>query len=579
MIDPISALTPRFAKALEAAFGPDLAGTSAAIRRSDRADFQADVAMGLAKKLGKPPREVAQQIVAHLDVGDLCEKVEVAGPGFVNLTLRLDAIAAGVADAARDPRLGVAHAAVTETVVVDYSAPNVAKEMHVGHLRSTIIGDALARVLEFLGHRVIRQNHLGDWGTPFGMLIEHLIDLGDGGEGRSIGDLSAFYKKAREKFDGDPAFAERSRHRVVLLQGGDAKTLGLWSRLVAESKVYFQAVYDRLGVTLTDADVYGESAYNPMLPSVVSDLEKAELVRVSEGAICAFPPGFSGKGGEPVPLIVRKQDGGYGYAATDLAAVRHRTTTLGATRLLYVVGAPQQQHLAMVFAVARLAGWLVPPTRAEHVSFGSILGTDKKMYKTRSGETVRLADLLDEAVERASAAVAAKNPDLDEATRSEVARMVGIAAVKYADLSNDRIKDYVFDWDRMLAFEGNTGPYLLYAHARIRSIFRRAQSEAAGSASATGAPLLRQPEERALALELLSFGAAIHEVSDSLNPHRLCGALFRLATTFTGFYEHCQVLKAEDDECRRSRLLLCDLTARTLRQGLSLLGIEAPERM
>jgi arginyl-tRNA synthetase len=421
------------------------------------------------------------------------------------------------------------------------------------------------------------------------MLLEHLSDRGAGTEGElgagghdggdpqtpASGDLTAFYQEARRRFDGDLAFADRARRRVVLLQGGDEATLALWRRFVAESLRYLGTIYDKLGVTLRESDVAAESLYNPMLAGIVVDLTEKGLARESEGALCVFPPGFAGREGEPLPLIVRKQDGGFGYAATDLVAVRHRTGTLGARRLVYVVGATQAQHLAMVFEVAKMAGWLGPPARAEHVAFGSILGPDKKMFKTRAGETVRLVELLDEAVQRARDVVAEKNADLDASTREEVARAVGIGAVKYADLSSDRVKDYVFDWARMLAFEGNTAPYLQYAHARIRSIFRRAGEPV----PAPEAVALAAPAERALALSLLGFGAVVHEVADTLQPHRLCTYLFGLSTAFSTFYEQCPVLKAATDEERASRLVLCDLTARVLARGLALLGIEAPDRM
>ncbi len=577
MADPVHALSRAFQEAITAVFGAEHAATDPSLRRSSHADYQANAAMALAKRLGRPPREVAAAIVGALQLGGICRKVEIAGPGFVNLTLEDAYLTRELADTAGGGRLGIAPAAQPETVIVDYSGPNAAKEMHVGHLRSTIIGDALARVLEALGHRVIRQNHLGDWGTPFGMLIEHMLDLGEAAASQelSVGDLDAFYRQARAKFDGDPAFAERSRRRVVRLQGGDEQTLGLWRQLVRESTRYFESVYRRLGVTLTEADFAGESFYNPMLVDVLAELGQKGLARESEGALCVFPAGFTGKGGEPLPLIVRKQDGGYGYATTDLAAIRHRLTTVSARRLIYVVGAPQSQHFAMVFATAREAGWLRPPARAEHVAFGSVLGADKKMFKTRSGDTVKLSDLLDEAVERATKVVREKNPELDVEAAGAVARAVGVGAVKYADLSSDRIKDYVFDWDRMLAFEGNTAPYLMYAHARIRSIFRKA-----GVESPRGAGIaLGEPAERALALELLRFGAVLEDVAATLEPHRLCVYLFELAGSFTTFYERCPVLRAETDEVRRSRLALCDLTAEVLAKGLGLLGIEAPERM
>lgn len=577
MADPQKLLHARLTTAIVSAFGAEHADADPLLRRSDRADYQANGAMGLAKKLGRPPRDVAAALVQHLQVDDLCAKVEIAGPGFLNLTLKDEALAAEVSALAADAALGLAAAAKPETVVIDYSSPNVAKEMHVGHIRSTILGDALARVLEALGHTVIRQNHLGDWGTPFGMLIEHLLDRGDAqaSAAAAIGDLDGFYKQARAKFDADPAFAERSRQRVVSLQAGDAETLALWKELVGASRRYFAAIYQRLGVSLTDADVCAESFYNPMLAEVAAELENKGLAVHSQGALCVFPPGFTGREGEPMPILVRKQDGGYGYGTTDLAGVRYRTQTLHATRLIYAVGAPQSQHLQMIFAAAALAGWLVPPARAEHVAFGSILGPDKKIFKTRSGDTVKLGDLLDEAEKRAAAVVEEKSRDLDEATRADVARAVGIGAIKYADLSSDRIKDYIFDWDRMLAFEGNTAPYLQYAHARIRSILRKA-GEAEGAPAAV---ILREKAERALGFELLSFAGAVESVAETLHPHKLCTYLFTLAGAFTTFYEQCPVLKAESDEQRRSRLLLSELTARVLVKGLGLLGIEAPARM
>jgi arginyl-tRNA synthetase len=578
--DPSSWLAARVVAAAVAAFGEEHAGVDPLIRRSDRADYQANLAMGLAKTLGRPPREVANALVERLQHDDVCERVEVSGPGFLNLTLRTEVIARELAGALADERLGVANTPHPERVVVDYSAPNVAKEMHVGHLRSTILGDSIVRVLSFLGHDVIRQNHLGDWGTPFGMLVEHLAELGgnDAASDLSAGALSAFYREARRKFDADEAFAERSRLRVVALQRGDEPTLALWRALVAASSRYFEDVYARLGVTLRPADIRGESSYNADLPGVAEELERQGLTRVSDHALCVFPAGFSGRTGEPLPLVVRKTDGGYGYAATDLAAVRHRTGDLKAARLVYVVGAPQAQHLAMVFAVAASAGWLVPPARAEHVAFGSVLGADGKMFKTRAGDTVRLVDLLTEAVARAEAIVTEKSPGLDEAARREIARAVGLGAVKYADLANDRIKDYVFDWDRMLATEGNTGPYLQYAHARICSVLRRAGG--ATSPETSGISLsLAETAERELALQLLQFGSAVELVARELKPHHLCTYLFALATRFTAFYERCPVLKAESAELRASRVVLCAITARVLGCGLSLLGIEAPPRL
>jgi arginyl-tRNA synthetase len=571
MADPLLTLRPRLSAAIEAAFGAEYAGTDPVLRRSDKGgDYQANVAMALAKRVGGPPRDIAQSIVDRADLSDLVETVEVAGPGFINLTLTSDFLADCVAD---DTAPRAEH---PETVVVDYSSPNVAREMHVGHIRSTVIGDSLVRVLELLGHRIIRHNHLGDWGTQFGMLIEYLVDQDwERKDDHRIGDLNVLYREANERFQGDAEFAPRARARVVALQAGDEATRVIWQDLVEESARHFQAAYDLMGITLTPADNAPESFYNPMLDEVAAELEAKGLARIDDGALCAFPPGFTNRDGDPLPLIVRKSDGGYGYQATDLAAVRYRTMVLGATRLVYPVDARQSQHLAMVFAVSEQAGWLGDGRRAEHVAFGTILGADGKPFKTRSGETPKLIDLLTEAVERAAAVIAEKNPELDAATAAEVARQVGIGAVKYADLANDRIKDYVFDWDRMLSFDGNTAPYLQYAHARIRSIFRRAAEEGVES----GAMLIEEPAERALALQLVSFDEVVQATADHLQPHRLAGYLFELAQAFTTFYEACPVLRAATPDQRASRLALCDVTGATLSRGLDLLGIEAPDRM
>jgi arginyl-tRNA synthetase len=576
-----SAIDPRFVlgqlleAAIREAYGQEAAAMDPMIHRSAHADYQADAAMALAKHLKQRPRDVANAIVDRLTIGDVIAQAAVSGPGFINLTLRSEYLSHALGAMLRDERQGVPRVAVPDRIVVDYSGPNAAKEMHVGHLRSTIIGDAIARVLEFQGHTVLRQNHIGDWGTPFGMLIEHLQDeRGPGGESEAgVRELSAFYRTARAKFDADPAFADRARGRVVLLQGGDVETLALWRRLIDQSVQYFSAVYSKLGVTLRPEHVAGESTYNAELADVVGELERVGLARVSEGAICAFPPGFTGREGDPVPLIVRKHDGGYSYATTDLTALRHRVRALRAQRLIYVIGSPQSQHMAMVFAVGRLAGWVGDDVRLEHVAFGSVLGADKKMLKTRAGQSVSLVALLDEAVDRARQVVGDKMPDLDAAAQARVAEAVGIGAVKYADLANDRIKDYVFDWDRMLAFEGNTAPYLMYAHARIRSILRKA--ETSGDAAAMQ---IVAPQERALALELMQFPSVVSKVAETLQPHRLCGYLHELAMAFTSFYESCPVLKA-DVTSRPSRLALCALTASVLARGLDLLGIAAPERM
>ncbi|MEU7981938.1 arginine--tRNA ligase [Micromonospora sp. NPDC049081] len=562
-------LTPAFTAVADGPVDP-------VVRRSPRADFQSDAALALARRLGRPPREIAQAVLDRAVLDDVCATAEVSGPGFVNLTIDDGALAGMVAALAADDRLGVPVTAAPETVVVDYSGPNVAKEMHVGHLRSTVIGDAAVRLLGWLGHRVVRVNHIGDWGTPFGMLIAHLVDLGEAEAAQelSIGDLDGFYRAARSKFDADPAFRDRARQRVVALQGGDPETRRLWRLLVEQSQRYFLTVYQLLDVTLTEGDFRGESAYDDRLGAVVGDLDRLGLLTDSAGATCAFPPGFTGRDGAPLPLIVRKGDGGYGYPATDLAALRLRTGELGATRLLYVVGLPQRQHFAMVFAVAGQAGWLRPPTRAEHLGFGSVLGPDGRMLRSRTGESVKLVDLLTEAVTRATALARTKNPALDEAHAAEIGRAVGIGAVKYADLVTDRTRDYVLDWERMLALDGNTAPYLQYAYARTRSVSRRAGTAVDPDARV----VLTAPAERALAFELLGFATVVHEVARTMEFHQLAGYLHRLATRFSAFYERCPVLRADGD-LRASRLLLTDLTGRTLRQGLYLLGIRTVERM
>ena len=568
-------------EAIARVFGPEHAAldpAALALRRSQHADFQANVALALGQKVKQPPRKVAEALHADLmahGLDALCEEVAIAGPGYLNLTVRAEALASALVAIGDDEHLGVERAAAPATVVIDYSSPNVAKELHVGNLRSTIIGDALARVLEYVGHTVVRQNHLGDWGTPFGMLLENFVD--DGATELARGDWNSFYKAARAKFDGDPSFADRARRRVVALQGGDEETLKLWRAMMTQSTAYLEELYARLDVTLKSSDIAGESRYNDALVGVVDALRDLGLLVESDGALCVFPAGFKGKSGDPLPLIVRKQDGGYGYPATDLATIRYRIGTLGGTRLLYVVGAPQQLHLAMVFAVAREAKWITPSVAVEHVSFGAVLGADKKMFKTRSGETVSLSSLVDEACVRADAAIASRSPDLAPEARLGTASAIGIGALKYADLSTDRNKDYVFDWDRMLAFEGNTGPYLQYAHARIASLLRHEALKDQTIDRRNLRPV--EPAERALALELLDFSAAVQAVDAQLMPHKLCTYLFQLATRFTTFYEQCPVLRADSTAVRDERLALAGLTARVLSAGLGLLGIQAPERM
>ena len=576
MADPLQLLSQRFADAFAA-----LAGSSVdpVVRPSEHADAQVNGALSVAKTVGRAPRDVANDVLGRVgDVSDMCESVEIAGPGFMNVVFAAEFLAEQLRVALADDRLGVQPVPVRETVVVDYSAPNVAKEMHVGHLRSTVIGDALVRMHEFVGNHVIRENHIGDWGTPFGMLIEHLLDLGEAraAEEFSVGDLDGFYKEARKKFEADDAFKERSRLRVVALQAGDEETLRMWRVLVAESTKYFNRVYRQLDVLLTDGDLMGESAYNDLLSKVVERLRSGGHLQQSDGADVIFLDGFTNRDNEPLPLIIRKGDGGYNYATTDLACVIDRVERLGANRMWYVVGAPQAQHLQMIEAATRAAGWLPESVEMRHVAFGNVLGSDKKMLKSRSGDSVKLSALLDEAVERATTAVREKNPDLDSAAQDSIARMVGIGAVKYADLSTDRVKDYIFDWDRMLSFDGNTAPYLQYAHARICSIFRRA---GVPRSSIDAARLtLSAKEERALALVVLQFDSAVHDTLDKASPHRLCTYLYEVATAFTAFYENCPVLKSEEP-VRSSRLVLCDATARVLRTGLGLLGIDAPEAM
>ncbi len=512
--------------------------------------FQSNVALRLAKAEGRPPREIAQRIVAEVDIADVCEPLEVAGPGFINIRLRSDVLAGVVTGILRDPGAVIDRAANPQRVVIDYSAPNVAKPMHVGNLRSTIIGDCFARVLRAQGHTVIAQNHIGDWGTQFGMLVEQIlfeeIDAGT----LDLASSVALYRRAQEHFRSDEAFADASRRRVVALQSGDEQTRAIWRSLIEVSKAGFNAAYRRLGVLLTDDDLAGESIYNDLLAGVADDLAAAGIAVVDQGALVVFVPG------DEAPLIVRKSDGGYGYAATDLAAVRYRFGALDADRCIYVVGSPQAHHFAQVFAVSRMAGWVPDGGVLEHVGFGSVLGPDGKMFKTRDGRTVTLDTLLDLAEEVAAPEIA-------------------MAAVKYADLSTSLHKDYTFDADRMVATTGNTGPYLQYAHARVSGILRKAEAEAWAS---DGVTVLDEPAEQALALALSRFGEVVAEVAVGLQPHKLCTYLFDTATALSTFYEQCPVLKSEG-EIRTSRLAICAATRTVLAKGLDLLGIVAPERM
>ena len=592
--------------ALTAVLGDAARDADPLIRPSDHADFQANGVLPLAKAVKGNPRELATKVAAALvpagaegaagaasatsaagsepvATSGVIAAVEVAGPGFLNLTLTDAALAGQAAERLGDPRLGVAPTAVGQTTVIDYSQPNIAKEMHVGHLRSTVIGDALVRLLEFDGRTVVRQNHLGDWGTQFGMLIQYLVEHPEArpAEAEHSGEvaiswLTALYRDARAHFESDAEFADRARKRVVTLQGGDADSLAVWREMVAESKRYFEDVYARLDVRLVDADAVGESFYNPYLAEVAADLEERGVAVWSEGALCVFFEDVKGPDGEPVPLIVRKSDGGFGYAATDLAAIRYRVDTLKAGQILYVVDSRQALHFRMVFETARRAGYLPEGVEAVHVQFGSVLGTDGKPFKTRAGKTIRLIELLDSAVEHAVATVEEKNPDLDaDSTRTE-AKIVGIGAVKYADLSTSRTKDYIFDLDRMVSLHGNTSVYLQYAHARIHSILRKLPE---GTASQVHPELELEPAERRLALHLDDLGATLATVTENFEPHRLASYLYALAQTFSDFYENCPVVKAPTDAVRENRAALVRLTGETLKLGLALLGISAPEQL
>ena len=582
MVDPQQVLAQRVHDAIVASFGPDFGDADPLIRPSSFADFQANVALPLGKRLGRPPREVAAELASRLEVSDVCEPPEVSGPGFINFRLRDEWIADQASRMLDDPRLGLEPVARPQTVVVEYSSPNIAKEMHVGHLRTTIVGDAVARVLEFAGHHVIRDNHVGDWGTPFGMLIEHLLDVGEDSPEAALlrTDPNAFYQAARRKFDADPAFAERARKRVVDLQGGDPDTLRLWQELVDMSKDYLHRIYGRLLVTLTDADIRGESFYNDLLADTAARLEDEGLAVYSDGALCVFPPGFTGREGRPLPVIIRKRDGGYNYSTTDLATIRYRVDVLHCDRAIYVVGSDQTLHFQMIFAVAREAGWIPPRVRFEHAQVGLVSAPDGGRLRTRSGDNVQLGDLLQEAVDRARVVLA----ELEAPSRFEpgevdaIAEAVGIGAVKYADLSTARESAYVFDWDRMISFRGNTGPYLQYATARIRSIFRRAGGDADPALRGSRVAVTAAPE-RALALRLLDFGAVVTGVGETAEPHRLCAYLFDVASLFTAFYEECPVLKAEPESLRAARLALCALTLSVLSTGLGLLGVPVPDRM
>ncbi|MEX2327602.1 MAG: arginine--tRNA ligase [Pseudomonadales bacterium] len=551
-------------------------GSPAAVRPAQRAEFgqyQANGIMGAAKKLGMNPRELAENVVSHLDLPE-AEKIEIAGPGFINIHLAPSYIAKALGSIVTSATLGTDHKP-RKTVVVDYSAPNLMKEMHIGHLRTTAIGDALVRILEFLGQDVVRVNHVGDWGAQFGSLLAYLDQLNEKEITTGLKDLEKFYRAASKLFKSDEAFAARARQYVVKLQSGDEKCLALWQTFISESINHCQQVYEKLDITLTRDDIAAESSYNDVLPIVVDELHEKGLLVESEGALCVFLEPFKGKDGKPLPAIVRKSDGGYPYMATDIAAVRHRSINLGADEALYVVGAPQTLHFQQVFAVARAAGYLNEKQQFLHLPFGNILKPDGKMFKTRDGADVKLIDVVDEAVARAYKLVTHKNPGLPEDARNEIARVVGAGAMKYAELSKNRTTDYVFDWDTMLSFEGNTAPYLQYAYTRIKSLFKRAGID---ESQLQGEILLRQPAEIQLGVKLLQFSEALDGVLEDYQANVLCNYLYELAVLFMSFYEACPILKS-DDATKASRLLICDITARTLRQGLDLLGIKTVEQM
>ncbi|EDZ9857774.1 arginine--tRNA ligase [Salmonella enterica subsp. enterica serovar Enteritidis] len=540
-------------------------------------DYQANGMMAVAKKLGMAPRQLAEQVLTHLDLSGIASKVEIAGPGFINIFLEPSFLAEQVQQALTSDRLGVSQP-TRQTIVVDYSAPNVAKEMHVGHLRSTIIGDAAVRTLEFLGHHVIRANHVGDWGTQFGMLIAWLEKQQQENAGdMALADLEGFYRDAKKHYDEDEAFAERARNYVVKLQSGDTYFREMWRKLVDITMTQNQITYDRLNVTLTRDDVMGESLYNPMLPGIVADLKAKGLAVESEGATVVFLDEFKNKEGDPMGVIIQKKDGGYLYTTTDIACAKYRYETLHADRVLYYIDSRQHQHLMQAWTIVRKAGYVPDSVPLEHHMFGMMLGKDGKPFKTRAGGTVKLADLLDEALERARRLVAEKNPDMSADELEKLANAVGIGAVKYADLSKNRTTDYIFDWDNMLAFEGNTAPYMQYAYTRVLSVFRKADIDEQALASAP--VIISEDREAQLAARLLQFEETLTVVAREGTPHVMCAYLYDVAGLFSGFYEHCPILSAENDAVRNSRLKLAQLTAKTLKLGLDTLGIETVERM
>ena len=571
-------LNNRIQQAMVAAGAADDA--PALVRQSAKVqfgDYQANGMMGVAKKLKTNPREFAQKVLDLLDLSDVADKVEIAGPGFINIFLKNDWMSGALASLRKSARLDIAQVEKAQTIVVDYSSPNLAKEMHVGHLRSTVIGDAVVRTLEFLGHNVVRQNHVGDWGTQFGMLLAYMERLRQENTeiSMALSDLETFYRAAKTCFDEDEAFAARARELVVSLQSGDEQCLALWQEFINISLEHCEATYKTLGVSLTRENVMPESAYNDDLHNVVAALKEQDLLQESNGAQCVFMEEFANKEGEITPVIVQKTGGGFLYATTDLAALRYRQDVLNFDRGLYFVDARQSLHFQQIYTLGRKAGFVKPETSLEHMPFGTVMGTDGKPFKTRSGTVAKLSDLLAEAQDRAYQLVAQKNPEMEEDELRNIGRVVGIASVKYADLSKNRTSDYVFNWDTMLSFEGNTAPYLLYAYSRVASIVRRSEIDVA---NLTGDISLAESQERALAVKLMQFEEAVQQVANDGMPHNLCAYLYELAGTFMTFYEACPILNAED-ELKNSRLQLALNTASTLKQGLSLLGIETLERM
>ena len=573
-----SILSEKIKQAMIAA-GAD-AQCEALVRQSGKVqfgDYQANGIMPAAKKLGLNPREFAQSVLDKAELQEIAEKTEIAGPGFINIFLKDAWLADNINRAVQDPKLGV-HNPEKQTVVVDYSSPNVAKEMHVGHLRSTIIGDAVVRTLEFLGNHVIRANHVGDWGTQFGMLIAYLEKMeNEHASEMELSDLEAFYRAAKKHYDEDPVFAEKARNYVVKLQSGDEYCRTMWQKLVKITMQQNQHNYDRLNVTLTDKDVMGESLYNPMLPGIVEDLKKQGLAVEDDGALVVYLDEFKNKDGDPMGVIVQKKDGGFLYTTTDIAAAKYRYETLKANRALVFSDTRQSQHMQQAWLITRKAGYVPDSFQLEHKNFGMMLGKDGKPFKTRSGDTVKLADLLDEAIERAGVLISQKSTALSEQEKADVIEAVGIGSVKYADLSKNRTTDYVFDWDNMLSFEGNTAPYMQYAYTRIRSIFNR--SQIALSEVEQAQLSITNEKERALAIKLLQFEEAVQVVGKEGTPHVLCAYLYELAGVFSSFYEHCPILNNDDQQVKLSRLKLALLTERTLKQGLDLLGIKTVEKM